>query len=42
MPIITSIDCCGLIFIISNDNSDINLKYAKIAQKLIVQKLDVT
>lgn len=41
VPIITSIDCSGLIFILSKDNSDINLKYAKIVQKLIVQKLDV-
>ncbi len=40
-PIITSIDCSGLIFIVSNEYSDINIKYAKIAQKLIVQKLDV-
>lgn len=41
IPIITSIDCSGLVIIISKDKSDVNLKYAKIAQKLIVQKLDV-
>jgi len=41
VPIITSIDCSGLIIILSNDNSDVNLKYAKIVQKLIIQKLDV-
>ena len=40
IPIITSIDCSGLIFIISNDKNESNLKYAKIAQKLIVQRLD--
>ena len=41
LPIITSTDCSGLIIIISKEKSDVNLKYAKIAQKLIVQKLDV-
>lgn len=41
VPIITSNDCSGLIIIISKEKSDANLKYAKIAQKLIVQKLDV-
>jgi len=41
IPIITSIDCSGLIIILSNERSDVYLKYAKIVQKLIVQKLDV-
>ncbi len=42
VPIITSVDCSGLIIILSSKNDDFNLKLAKIAQKLIVQKLDVT
>ena len=42
MPIITSIDCSGLIFIISNEQNKENIKYAKIVQKLIIQKLDIT
>lgn len=41
VPIITSIDCSGLIIILSKEKSDVNLKYAKIVQKLIVQKLDI-
>ena len=41
LPIITSIDCSGLIFIISKNKNDENIKYAKIIQKLIVQKLDI-
>lgn len=41
VPIITSTDCSGLIIIVGKEKSDVNLKYAKIAQKLIVQKLDV-
>lgn len=41
VPIITSNDCSGLIFILSKDKNDFNLKYAKIVQKLLVQKLDV-
>ena len=42
LPIITSVDCSGLIFILSKDLNDSSIKYAKIAQKLIVQKLDVS
>lgn len=42
VPIITSIDCSGLIFIISKEKNESNIKFAKVAQKLIVQKLDVT
>lgn len=41
LPIITSLDSCGLIFIITDEYSDVNIKYAKIIQKLIVQKLDI-
>lgn len=41
LPIITSTDCSGLIIIISKEKSLENLKYAKIVQKIIVQKLDV-
>ena len=41
VPIITTNDCSGLIFIITNENTDVNLKYARIVQKLIVQKIDV-
>ena len=41
LPIITSIDCSGLIFIISNNTNNENIKYAKIIQKLLVQKLDI-
>lgn len=41
VPIITSVDCSGLIIILSNDKFDVNLKYAKIIQKLLIQKLDV-
>ena len=41
VPIITSTDCSGLVIILSKEKSDINLIYAKIAQKLMVQKLDV-
>ena len=41
VPIITSTDCSGLIIILSKDKFDVNLKYAKIVQKLLVQKLDV-
>jgi len=42
LPIITSIDCSGLIIIVSKEKSDVYMKYGKIAQKLIVQKLDVS
>jgi len=42
VPIITSNDCSGLIIILSQDKSNIYLNYAKIVQKLMVQKLDVT
>ncbi len=41
LPIITSVDCSGLIIIMSNKKEEENVKYAKIVQKLIVQKLDV-
>ncbi len=40
VPIITSIDCSGLVIILSNNNED-NTKYAKIIQKLLIQKLDI-
>ncbi len=40
LPIITSIDCSGLVIILSEGNED-NIKYAKIVQKLLVQKLDI-
>ena len=40
IPIITSIDCSGLVIILSETNEE-NIKYAKIVQKLLVQKLDV-
>ena len=39
--IITQSDCSGLIIILSKDKKDEYLKYAKIAQRLIIQKLDV-
>ena len=41
LPIITSVDCSGLVIIMSNKLEDVNLKYAKIVQKLLVQKLDI-
>ena len=41
IPIVTSHDSCGLVFIISNLFNNENLKYAKIAQKLIIQKIDI-
>jgi len=41
VPIITSTDCSGLVIIVSKNKNDVNLKYAKIACKLIVHKLDV-
>lgn len=41
IPIITSNDSSGLIVIVSKEKSDVYMKYAKIAQKIIVQKLDV-
>lgn len=40
-PIITVSDCSGLVFIISKAKNDENIKYANIAKKLIVYKLDV-
>ena len=40
LPIITSIDCSGLVIILSESNEN-NIKYAKIVQKLLVQKLDI-
>lgn len=41
VPIITSNDCSGLVFILTSDKSSAYLKYAKIVQKLLVEKLDV-
>lgn len=41
LPIITSIDCSGLIFIVSKTQNNESLKYAKIIQKLLIQKLDI-
>ncbi len=40
VPIITSVDCSGLIILLAETNEDY-LKYAKIVQKLLVQKLDI-
>ena len=40
IPIITANDCCGLIFIIANTMNNYLVNYAKIVEKLIVQKLD--
>lgn len=42
IPIITSLDCSGLIIILTENKDNEALKYAKIIQKLIVQKIDVT
>ncbi len=41
LPIITSNDCSGLVIIINSKKDEENIKYAKIIQKLIVQKIDV-
>lgn len=41
LPIITSLDCSGLIFIAAKNSNSDNLKYAKIIQKIIIQKLDI-
>ena len=41
VPIITSTDCSGLVIIMSKSRDEINLKYAKLVQKLIVKKLDI-
>lgn len=41
LPIITSTDCSGLIIVFSDKLLDENLIFAKIAQKLIVDSLDV-
>ena len=41
LPIITQSDCSGLVIILSKDKKDEYLKYARIAQRLIIQKLDV-
>ncbi len=40
-PIITSTDCSGLIILLSKQKQEENIKFAKIAQKLIVKKLDI-
>lgn len=42
IPIITSTDCSGLIIVVSEEKNNENLIYAKIANKLIVDSLDVT
>ena len=42
IPIITSTDCSGLVIILSKVKEDINIKYAKLVQKLLVDKLDVS
>lgn len=42
IPIITSTDCSGLIIIVNENKNNDNIIYAKIAQKLIVDSLDVT
>lgn len=41
VPIITSIDCSGLIFIISKEKEEFCLKLIKLIQKMLIQKLDV-
>lgn len=41
VPIITQSDCSGLVIIMTFKKADENLKYAKIVQKLLVEKLDV-
>ncbi len=41
VPIITSLNSCGLIFIIDNEKNAENIKFAKIVQKLILDKIDV-
>ena len=41
VPIITSTDCSGLVIVISENKTEENLIYAKIASKLIVDSLDV-
>ena len=41
LPIITSIDSSGLVIVFSKNNSNENLKYAKLIQKLLIQKLDI-
>ena len=41
LPIITSTDCSGLVILVSEDNNTENLIYAKIVQKLLVDKLEI-
>ncbi len=41
VPIITQSDCSGLVIVMTNKKNDENLKYAKIVQKLLIQKLDI-
>lgn len=41
IPIITSLDSSGLIIISSDDANSENLKYAKIALKFILNKIDI-
>lgn len=42
VPIITSTDCSGLVIIATKDKHEEYLKYSKIIQKLIVEKLDIS
>ncbi len=42
IPIITSVDSSGLIFIIDDNFNQEDIKYAKIVQKLIINKIDVS
>lgn len=42
LPIITSTDSSGLVFIITSNKNEEYIKYAKIIAKLIVQKIDPT
>ena len=41
VPLITSQDSSGLVIIASDDKNDVYLKYAKILQRILVQKLDI-
>ncbi len=41
LPIITSIDSSGLVIVYNKNSSNENLKYAKLIQKLLIQKLDI-
>lgn len=41
LPIITSTDSSGLIILVSKTKKEENIKYSKIIQKLLIQKLDI-